>query len=213
VNSGFVEECRREWERLGVPSPVANEMAAEVAADLEEAAAEGATADEVLGSDASDPRSFAASWAAERGVGRRSTSSERVASRAFGLAAVLALSAIAVCGAVLIIVGSPSGSRPLVGPPPPLPHNAPGRVQGVWVTPIVQLVAGPKRDILAVDQREFLVVDKTDSGVHTRTVGLVLLIVGLAGIFLSTLFSLWVGPSRWSRGRPLIEDRPTGPTN
>jgi hypothetical protein len=81
------------------------------------------------------------------------------------------------------------------------------------VTPIVQLVAGPKREILAVDQREFLVVDKTDSGVHTRTVGLVLLIVGLAGIFLSTLFSLWVGPSRWSRGRPLIEDRPTGPTN
>ena len=35
----FVEECRREWNRLGVPDPVANEMAAELEADLEEAEA------------------------------------------------------------------------------------------------------------------------------------------------------------------------------
>ena len=32
--SQFVEECRREWKRLGVPDPVANEMAADLAADL-----------------------------------------------------------------------------------------------------------------------------------------------------------------------------------
>ena len=45
----FVEECRREWRRLGVPDPVANEMAADLAADLEEAEAEGCSAEEVLG--------------------------------------------------------------------------------------------------------------------------------------------------------------------
>jgi len=64
----FVEECRREWLRLRVPDRVANEMAADLKADLEEAEAEGASAEAVLGSEAFDPRSFAASWAAERGV-------------------------------------------------------------------------------------------------------------------------------------------------
>ena len=65
----FVEECRREWRRLRVPDRVANEMAADLKADLDEAEAEGASAEAVLGSEAFDPRSFAASWAAARGVG------------------------------------------------------------------------------------------------------------------------------------------------
>jgi hypothetical protein len=43
-------------------------MAADLAADLQEADAEGASPEEVLGSGAFDPQSFAASWAAERGV-------------------------------------------------------------------------------------------------------------------------------------------------
>lgn len=59
--SDFVEQCLREWERLRVPAPVANEMAADLAADLEEAEAEGVSAEEVLGRSAFDPRSFAAS--------------------------------------------------------------------------------------------------------------------------------------------------------
>ncbi len=29
--SDFVQQCRREWERLRVPDPVANEMAADLA--------------------------------------------------------------------------------------------------------------------------------------------------------------------------------------
>src|SRR6266498_620013 len=66
--SQFVKACRREWKRLRVPDPVANEMAADLEADLEEAEAEGASAEDVLGSGAFDPRSFAASWAGERGV-------------------------------------------------------------------------------------------------------------------------------------------------
>jgi hypothetical protein len=66
--SEFVEECRREWRRLGVPEPVANEMAADLTADLEEAAAEGGSPEDVLGNSAFDPRRFAAAWAAARGV-------------------------------------------------------------------------------------------------------------------------------------------------
>jgi hypothetical protein len=66
--SEFVEECRREWKRLGVPDPIAGEMAADLAADLAEAEVDGVSAEQVLGSGAFDPRAFAASWASERGV-------------------------------------------------------------------------------------------------------------------------------------------------
>jgi hypothetical protein len=64
----FVEECRREWRRLGVPDPIANEMAHDLTADIEEAEAEGGSAEDVLGNSLFDPRRFAASWANARGV-------------------------------------------------------------------------------------------------------------------------------------------------
>jgi hypothetical protein len=66
--SEFVEECRRERRRLGVPDPIANEMAADLTADIEEAEAEGGSAEDVLGNSVFDPRRFAASWAGARGV-------------------------------------------------------------------------------------------------------------------------------------------------
>ena len=66
--SDFVEQCRREWRRLNVPDPLAEEMAADLASDLREAEADGVSAEEFLGSSAFDARSFAASWAAERGI-------------------------------------------------------------------------------------------------------------------------------------------------
>jgi hypothetical protein len=66
--SEFVEECRREWRRLGVPDPIANEMAADLTADIEEAEAEGGSAEDVLGTSLFDPRRFAAAWAGARGV-------------------------------------------------------------------------------------------------------------------------------------------------
>lgn len=94
--SDFVEECRREWRRLQVPEPVANEMAADLAADLREAEAEGASAEEVLGNGAFDPRSFAASWAIERGLvqpARRSRLSRRPLLIAIGVAALLIVGA------------------------------------------------------------------------------------------------------------------------
>jgi hypothetical protein len=64
----FVDECRREWRRLGVSDPIANEMAADLTADIEEAEAEGGSAEDVLGNSAFDPRRFAGSWAVARGV-------------------------------------------------------------------------------------------------------------------------------------------------
>ena len=62
----FIEECRYEWKRLGVPDSMAEEMAAELEADLAEAEADGVSAAEMLGE--SDPRRFAATWARERGL-------------------------------------------------------------------------------------------------------------------------------------------------
>ena len=52
----LVEECRSEWKRLGVPDPAADEMAAELAADLADAQAEGASVEDVLGIGASGPQ-------------------------------------------------------------------------------------------------------------------------------------------------------------
>jgi hypothetical protein len=64
--TAFVEECRREWKRLGVPELLAEEMATELESDLAEAQADGVSATEILGE--SDPRRFAATWASERGL-------------------------------------------------------------------------------------------------------------------------------------------------
>lgn len=66
--SQFVDECRKEWKRLGVPAAMAEEMAADLTADLAEAEAEGASPEHVLGNGVFDARSFAASWATARGV-------------------------------------------------------------------------------------------------------------------------------------------------
>ncbi len=46
--SEFVEQCRREWSRLGVADPLAEEMAADLTSDLEEAEAEGVSTAEYL---------------------------------------------------------------------------------------------------------------------------------------------------------------------
>jgi hypothetical protein len=120
--SDFVAECRREWKRLRVPDPVADEMAGELAADLQEAEAEGASAEEVLGS-ASDPRSFATAWAAARGLIQRPQlpSGWGLLWRSGLTVAIGALFAlIAIIGAVLVIPASSSRSRGLDLPTPDL---------------------------------------------------------------------------------------------
>ena len=106
--SDFVEQCRREWKRLGVPEPLAEEMAADLAADLREAEAEGVSAEEVLGSGVFDPRSFAASWAAERGIIPERPRPGSARRRPRMLVAFTALAAIAlIVSALLLATGEP----------------------------------------------------------------------------------------------------------
>ena len=134
----FIKECRREWKRLRLPDSVANEMAADLAADLAEAEAEGASIEDVLGSSAFDPRSFAASWAAERGVSQPPRAPAGSPPRWWPIAAIAAI-AVALVGALLVIapkpgvhfqIGSSSSGVPVVphpsfrGPPPGLAAHA-----------------------------------------------------------------------------------------
>ncbi|HXY80301.1 MAG TPA: hypothetical protein VEH55_02945 [Gaiellaceae bacterium] len=109
--SDFVELCRQEWKRLGVPDPLAEEMAADLASDLGEAEADGVSAEELLGSSAFDPRSFAASWAAERGIvpvpaGRGSAGRRPIVLVAFTAVAAIAL----IVAALLLLTGQPTVS-------------------------------------------------------------------------------------------------------
>jgi hypothetical protein len=106
--SNFVEQCRREWRRLGVPDPVAEEMAADLTTDLSEAETEGVSAQEFLGSSAFDPRSFAASWAAERGIIPEPPSRRDARRRPLVLVAFAALAAITlIVAALLLATGEP----------------------------------------------------------------------------------------------------------
>ena len=114
--STFVKECRREWARLGVADALAEEMATELATDLAEAEAEGVSVEELLGSGAFDPRSFAASWAAERGI-IPSPSTARTHRRPLVLIAFTALASIAVLFAALaLLTGEPRTSLVAVRP-------------------------------------------------------------------------------------------------
>jgi hypothetical protein len=117
--SDFVERCRGEWRRLGVPDARAEEMATDLAADLDEAEAEGISAEELLGSSALDPRSFAASWAAERGLipeepGRDERRRPRVLIAFTALAA-----AMVIVAALLLATGEPRLSLVASGRTPP----------------------------------------------------------------------------------------------
>ena len=78
-----------------------------LASDLEEAEAEGVSASEYLGSMASDPGSFAASWANERGIIPAPPSREK-SRRPRPLVAFTALAAMAVIvAALLLATGEP----------------------------------------------------------------------------------------------------------
>src|SRR5262245_45761822 len=117
--SEFVEQGRLEWSRLGVADPLAEEMAADLASDLEEAETEGVSAAEYLGSSASDPRSFAASWASERGIIPAPPGREKGRRRPLALVAFSALAAIAVVVASLLLAtGEPKLSLARTTRPP-----------------------------------------------------------------------------------------------
>jgi hypothetical protein len=106
--SEFVAECLQEWKRLGVPDPLAEEMAADLASDLRDAAADGVSPDELLGGSIRDPRSFAASWAAERGIIPDPPSPRTGRRRPVVLVAFTAFAALAVLvSALLLLTGEP----------------------------------------------------------------------------------------------------------
>ena len=161
----FVQRCRREWRRLRVPPDAAAEMAAELEVDLEEATAEGAGPEEVVGTGVSDPRAFAAAWAAERGVVRRPPSRQRLLA-----GAIVAFVAVAVTGAALAIFGTPSRSTATPIFPPPRAR--------------IMTVAAPREAVWVTD------APTRSSGGEARGIGFVLLIVGLAGATPAAL--LWV---------------------
>jgi hypothetical protein len=138
--SDFVEQCRREWKRLNVPDTLAEEMAADLASDLREAESDGVSAEEFLGSSAFDPRSFAASWAAERGIVPVPAGRGNASRRPLTLVAFTALAAIAlIVAALLLVTGEPRvavvtsrTTRPHLATPPAafFPPPGAGRVVG-----------------------------------------------------------------------------------
>jgi hypothetical protein len=118
--SAYVEECRREWRRLGVPELLADEMATDLEADLEEAQTEGVAAAEILGE--SDPRRFAATWASERGLVAEPTPQPKRRRRWVWI--VLGLVLLFLLAVVLAIVGLFAATtvsvQTSVSPPPPI---------------------------------------------------------------------------------------------
>lgn len=151
----FVKECRREWKRLRVPDAVANEMAADLTADLEEAEAEGASIEDVLGNSAFDPRSFATSWAAERGVSEPPIGPTTSSQRWLPLAAIAALAATAVAlvGALMmtaprprLLIESSSSGRAVIphpsfpGPPTGLAVHASALADHVHALGVLVLI-------------------------------------------------------------------------
>lgn len=152
--SDFVEQCRREWRRLGVPDPLAEEMATDLASDLREAEAEGVSAEELLGSGVFDPASFAAAWAAERGIIPAPPSRSATRRKPVSLIAFTAVAAIAlIVAAALLLTGEPkltlatSGTRPphLLGSLPPgiggQVHSTSAAAPVEWILLVLAVIA------------------------------------------------------------------------
>jgi len=173
--SDFVEQCRLEWRRLGVADPLAEEMAADLASDLRDAEAEGISAEELLGSSAFDPRSFAASWADERGIIPAPASRGKARRKPFALVAFTALAAITVLVAgLLLLTGEPKVSLITTGKGPHVPSVPPA--------PLVPPAAGPH------------IVQTASAAAPIEWILLVLAVVALG-------FAAWLWTG-WGRSRP-----------
>lgn len=199
--SEFVESCRREWQRLRVPDEVADEMARELEADLAEAEAEGASAADVLGTSALDPRTFAASWAVERGL--VDPRAKRGAGPRWALPAFAALAALVLIGAAAAILawGSDVGSERLLVVPPPSQPTAGPIVASLDVNPDVvrgmpELVRVTP-DGVWVGPVAFPALQEPGLGIE-RQVAWTLLCLGLA-LLTATAVLLWASRLR---GRP-----------
>jgi hypothetical protein len=170
----FIEQCRQEWRRLGVPDPLAEEMATDLASDLREAEAEGVSAEELLGSSVFDPRSFAASWARERGIIPAPPSRAKARRRPLALVAFTALAAVALLvAALLLATGEPKASIVM--------HGKRAGLQSPPATPFVP--PGPGHQVL--------------HGNTSAPIEWVLLFLAIAALG----FAAWLWSS-WGRSRP-----------
>ncbi len=191
--SEFVDECRREWRRLGVPDPVAHEMAADLAADLDEAEAEGASAEEVLGTSAFDPRRFAASWAVARGVTGTAVSERPSLWRPRVAVALTALLGVFTVGVGLVLLGGVRSSSVAVATRRIVP--GPGSIR----------LFGPGRIVGPGGFGPF--AGTPIAGVDAHPLAFILLVVAVIGVFglglLALLFwSPWSRRGRFHRGGP-----------
>jgi hypothetical protein len=194
--SSFVDECRKEWSRLGVPEAESNEMAADLEADLAEAKADGVSPEEVLGNGYFDPRSFAASWATSRGFVRPTRPARgtiQVRTLVLALGAVVAAAFVAL--GLAFLFGTPVANRSMSAAAAPFArHLRRPPLPSIFVTPSGghPVVFGP-------------VVPPS-----LELAGLVLLLVGLAG--LGAVLWIW---RPWSHrsGRPSGFDQNIGMPN
>lgn len=184
--SDFVDRCREEWKRLGVPDEAANEMAADLETDLQEAQGEGVSIEEVLGRGAFDPAGFAAAWASERGVVPTDPVAGRTRKVPVG-AALLTLAAVVVFLLGLAVLSGrasthvalqsqvvrPAGGGTVVLPPPRLFRLRP-RLR------VVPRVAGIPPTVAVVSVRRAV-----------RPFGWLLLLLGAAGVVTAVVY--------WSR--------------
>ena len=142
----FVEECRREWKRLGVPDLMADEMATDLEADLAEAQADGVSTAEILGE--SDPRRFAETWARERGLVSEPPPQKKSRKRFWVVLAVvlavvvffMGIAATALFATASVHVTSAGGTRVLISGFPP--------IKGALVPNVVGLKACHARQIV-----------------------------------------------------------------
>lgn len=192
----FVEECRKEWRRLRVPDAIANEMAADLSADLDEAEAEGASAEDVLGDAVFDARAFAASWAAERGViepPQLHPTGGRTSIPLLVAGAVLVVTMLV--GVSLVVAGRSGSTEARLA----VAAASPPRVQ-FWRPAFHRLprvaVVVPPRPILGVPAGAFVVGTHTDDA--TRA-GWALFLVGLLGTALVVVLAFFTRRPRFAR--------------
>jgi hypothetical protein len=153
----FVDECRKEWRHLGVPEVVANEMAADLEADLTEAQADGVTPEAVLGNDYFDAKSFAASWATARGVVSPTPSlPHRFRLPSWSLAAGAAVSAAAAMLGLVILVGRRVGSESVSAAAMPRPGLNRPQIPGLFIGLHRVFVSQPGFAIVALGGALFL---------------------------------------------------------
>ena len=138
--SGFVDECRKEWSRLGVPEADRNEMAADLEADLAEARSDGVSPEAVLGNGYFDAKSFAACWAIARGVVHVPRRDGTIRIRTLVLALGALVGAV-VAGVGFLILVRPGFSSVAVAAPVGRRFSRP--VPSILVTPHHLPFAGP----------------------------------------------------------------------